>query len=97
MAMASVVSDSDSLDCYKGAEVFIVATDKVALTLTGDNSVVYHRRPDGFWSDADGDREGTVLWQGSAFHGHGIRLKPLYVRQNSVWVNVFTGKQEVAL
>lgn len=97
MAVASGASDEAFLERYKGAEVFVVSTDKIALTLTGDNDMVYHRRADGFWSDVDGEREGTVLWQGSAFHGHGIRLKPLFVRRNSVWINVFTGKQEVTL
>lgn len=79
---------------FENKETLIVSTDTAALTMTGDNGIVYHQRPDHFWSDADGDDEGTVLWQGSAFHGHGIRLKPLFVRENGHWVNVFTGKLE---
>lgn len=62
--------------------------------MVGDNGMVFHQRPDRSWSDSDGDAEGTVRWQGSAFHGHGIRLKPLYVMHNGKWINVFTGRQE---
>ena len=75
-------------------ETFVVETDKERLTMTGDNGMVFHERADHFWSDADGDSEGTILWQGSAFHGHGIRLKPLFVRREGRWINVFTGRQE---
>lgn len=80
---------------FANRETFVVETDKERLTMTGDNGIVFHERSDHFWSDADGDEEGTLLWQGSAFHGHGIRLKPLFVRQDGRWINVFTGRQEV--
>lgn len=80
---------------YSHREVFIVATDKQRLTMTGEDGVVYHQRPDHFWSSTDGDEEGAIRYQGSAFHGHGIRLKPFYVRKGGEWIHVFTGKKEV--
>lgn len=80
----------------RGMEVYVVATDQVNKTLTDENGVVYHQRPDHFWADGTEEREGGILWQGSAFHGHGIRLKPFYVMNDGVWVNVFTGKERKA-
>ena len=84
---------ADSVGMPKGAEVFIVATDDVARTLTDENGITYHQRADHFWSSDANEHEGSILWQGSAFHGHGIRLKPLYVMRDGTWVNVFTGKE----
>lgn len=80
-------------EAFRGMEVFVVATDQASKTLTGENGVVYHQRPDHFWADGTENREGGILWQGSAFHGHGIRLKPMYVMKDRAWVNVFTGKE----
>lgn len=91
------VDNSLILDKFKGVEVFIVSTDKIRLTMTGENGVVYHKRKEGFWSDCDGEDEGSVLWQGSVFHDYGIRLKPIFVRNNNVWLNIATGKQVVSL
>lgn len=88
--MADEVSDLRAQ--FANKETFVVSVDKAGLTMTGDNGMVFHERADHLWSDVEGDAEGTVLWQGSAFHGHGIRLKPLFVRQDGFWINVFTGK-----
>lgn len=85
---------------YNGREVYIVATDKENLTMRGEDGVTYHQRPDHTWSAEDtagegaGESEGALRWQGSAFHGYGIRLKPLYVMHDGSWINVFTGKRE---
>lgn len=79
---------------YGGREVYIVSTDKERLTMLGEDGSVYRQRPDRTWSADAADAEGAVRWQGSAFHGFGIRLKPLYVMQGGSWINVFTGRQE---
>lgn len=74
---------------YADREVFIVATDNRAMTMTGEDGTVYHERPDHFWSPDAPDTEGSLRYQGSAFHGHGIRLKPSHVMHGGEWIPLY--------
>lgn len=80
---------------FSGAEVRIVASDKVNLTLLGEDGVTYCERPDCTWQPVgEADVEGAVRYQGTTHHDYGIHLKPVYVMRNGVWTHVFTGRPE---
>lgn len=75
-------------DCRFGRGVAVVGVNGDDMTLRGEDGNTYCELEDHLWAVQGELVDGSIKFLGSVNHGGGIRLNPLYIRENGVWVDI---------